>query len=399
MEDLILKGLMDGESAFTGPEIVQFDITNHCNNNCLCCWNNSPLLGEPSAEKQKELTSELSYDVIIKTINDLRDMGTKVLFFAGGGEPFMHPRIMDILSYSKKCGMRIFMNTNFTLIDSTTARMLVDMKIDHLHVSILAASGGTYAKVHPNKTEDTFYKIREMLIYIAALKRNKNQQFGGPDYPLGPLPHIAMHYVLFSENFHEIDDMVNLAMDVTADSIEFPLVDIVPGKTDSLLLDKDQIAAVYTELKRQVKKIDLYNKTVGVKLNIINKELIESRLESDLAEQGKYELDLVTKLPCYVGWMFLRILADGNVNSCLKSHRISLGNIHEQSIREIWNSDKQKLFRKKALRHDPQDAFFHLIGNDLAPKFGCLSSCDNIKINLEMHNKYGGTLREHGKIT
>jgi hypothetical protein len=138
---------------------------------------------------------------------------------------------------------------------------------------------------------------------------------------------------------------------------------------------------------------------VPVKLQIVNKELIESRLDSDRAEEGKYELDVVTKQPCYVGWMFLRVLANGEVNSCLKSHRMPVGNIYEQSIRDIWNGEKQRLFRQKTLKHDPADAFFHLIGNDIAPRFGCLDSCDNIKINLEMHYKYGETLREHGKIT
>ncbi len=399
MEDLILKGILDGENAFAGPEIVQFDITNRCNNNCLCCWNNSPLLGEPSSEKKKELSSELSYEIIIKTINELKEMGTKVLFFAGGGEPFMHPRIMDILKYAKDCGMRVFTNTNFTLVDSQRARALVDMKVDHIHVSVLAASGKTYAKIHPNKNEETFFMIREILKYVACLKTIKNQHLGGAAYPSGPLPHIGMHYVIFNENYHEIDEMVNLAIDVAADSVEFPLVDIVPGKTDALLLNKEQLAFVEQELKRQVKKIDLYNPTVPVRLDIINKELIDRRLDSDLAEKGKYELDIVTKQPCYVGWMFLRILADGEVNSCLKAHRVPIGNIYEQSIRDIWNNDKQKLFRQKALKHDPADAFFQLIGNDVACKFGCRDSCDNIKINIEMHNKYGRTLKDHGKIT
>jgi MoaA/NifB/PqqE/SkfB family radical SAM enzyme len=289
------------------------------------------------------------------------------------------------------------MNTNFTLIDSQKARALVEMKIDHIHVSILAASGKTYAKVHPNKTEETFFAIKEMLKYIACLKSIKNQHLGGPDYPLGPLPHIGMHYVLFNENYQEIDEMVNLAMEVAADSVEFPLIDIVPGKTDPLLLSKEELDFVYKELKRQVKKIELYNPTVPVKLQIVNKELIESRLDSDQAEDGKYEVDSVIKQPCYVGWMFLRILANGEVNSCLKSHRLCLGNIYERSIQDIWNNDKQRLFRQKALRHDPQDVFFHMIGNDVAT-FGCADSCDNIKINIEMHNKYGGLLKHHGKI-
>ncbi|MBN1493778.1 MAG: radical SAM protein [Candidatus Omnitrophica bacterium] len=399
MDDPILKGILNGREAFIGPEIVQFDITNHCNNNCLCCWNNSPLLGVPDEEMRKELNNELPYELIIKTIDDLKAMGTKILFFAGGGEPFMHPRIMDILKYSKNAGMRVYLNSNFTLIDSQKAREVVEMKVDHIHVSILAATAATYVKVHPNKTENTFYTIKEMLKYIARLKAIKNQHLGGPDHPLGPLPHIGMHYVLFNANYHEIDAMVNLAIEVHADSVEFPLIDIVPGKTDTLLLGKDELNFVADELKQQVEKIDLYNPTVPVKLQIVNKELFEQRIYAVKASEGKYEDTVVTKQPCYVGWMFLRILANGNVNSCLKSHRMPVGNIYEHSIREIWDGDKQKEFREKALLHDPNDAYFNLIGNDPTCKFGCLDSCDNIKINIEMHQRYGKALKEHGKIT
>jgi MoaA/NifB/PqqE/SkfB family radical SAM enzyme len=399
MEDLIFKGILNGREAFTGPQIVQFDITNRCNNNCLCCWNNSPLLGPPDPEKTKELQAELPFELVVKTIDELRQMGTKVLFFAGGGEPFMHPRIMDILTHAKHAGMCVYMNSNFTFVDSQRARQLVDIKVDHIHVSILAGTAETYVKVHPNKTAKSFYAIKEMLEYIARLKDLKHQHLFAATNPLGPLPHIGMHYVLFNTNYHEINQMVDLAIEVCADSVEFPLIDIVRGKTESLLLDKDQLNFVADELERQVKKIDRYNQPVPVKIDIINKELFEKRIYAQKAAEGKYEDSIVTQQPCYAGWMFLRILATGDVNPCLKAHRIPVGNIYEQSIQEIWGSEKQKEFRAKAFEHDPHDPYFSLIGNDPTCTFGCLDSCDNIQINIDMHDRYGRILEDHGKLT
>ena len=125
MEDLLLKGILDGSYAFTGPEIVQFDITNRCNNNCICCWNNSPLLGELTEEKRKEKECELPFDLVKKTIGELREMGTKTLFFAGGGEPFIHPQIMEILECAKDNGMRVCINTNFTFLCSFNTSAMV----------------------------------------------------------------------------------------------------------------------------------------------------------------------------------------------------------------------------------------------------------------------------------
>jgi len=249
IDDPVLKGILDGSRTFIGPEIVQFDITNRCNNNCLCCWNNSPLLGESGDEKRKEKAYELPFNLVKRTIRELRDMGTKTLFFAGGGEPFIHPQIMEILRYVKECDMRVFINTNFTLIDRNRAKEIVDLKLDHIHVSLLAGRANTYALIHPNKTEETFYKIKEILQYIAWLKKKKNQHL------YNPVPHINLYNVICNRNYRDINNMVDLALEVKADTIELTPVDIVPGKTDSLLLNKEQIAGISRNVNVQLERL------------------------------------------------------------------------------------------------------------------------------------------------
>jgi MoaA/NifB/PqqE/SkfB family radical SAM enzyme len=163
--DFILKGILDGSRAFTGPSIVQFDLTNRCNSNCLCCWNNSPLLGELSNEKKRERQYELPLDLIKKTIVELKEMGTKNLFFAGGGEPFVHPDIMEVLECAKQNNMKVFINTNFTCLDEEKVEKIVDLKVDLIHVSLLAGNSKTYVSVHPNKSESDFYRIKKLLEY------------------------------------------------------------------------------------------------------------------------------------------------------------------------------------------------------------------------------------------
>lgn len=392
LSDSLLKGILDGAYAFCGPEIVQFDITNKCNNNCICCWNNSPLLGSINPEREKEMHDELPYSLIIKTIRELREMGTKTLFFAGGGEPFKHPHIMEILRFAKDCDMRIFINTNFALIDKDRARELVNLKIEHIHVSLLSGTAATYALVHPNKTEDTFYRIKEMLHYIAQLKREKEQHL------YNPLPHITLYQVVFNKNYKEIDKIVDLAFEVKADSIEFAPIDVIPEKTDVLLLNKEQIRYVAKETDFQLRRIEKYNVNEPVKIQVEPIYNFLKRINSPGALESKYESETVTRQPCYVGWAFLRILANGNVNPCLKAHRISVGNIYELAIKDIWNNPQQKLFREKSFLLDGTDPYFRLIGNNPYMQFGCLNSCDNIQINFDMHNRYGQVLKENGRI-
>jgi hypothetical protein len=101
---------------------------------------------------------------------------------------------------------------------------------------------------------------------------------------------------------------------------------------------------------------------------------------------AEYDSDFIDKLPCYVGWTYARILADGNVNSCLKSHRFPVGNLYEQSFTEIWNGARQREFRQHALAPSKAaDPFFRLIGNDPKCQVGCYKSCDNLGENIPFH--------------
>jgi len=394
MEDLLLKGILDGKTGFIGPQIVQFDLTNRCNNNCLCCWNRSPLLGEFNEQKREENNRELSFDVIKKTLLELKELGTKDIFLAGGGEPFAHPDIMKILKLVKQNGMRVFINTNFTLIDKEKVREIVDLKIDLIHVSLLAGTARTYARVHPNKSEDTFNKIKDNLKYLMDIRKEKKQE--GPV----PLPHIDLHHVIFNENYKDIKAMVDFALSLNSNTIEFTPVDTIPGKTDSLLLNYWQKWFVLMQIVIQNKRIEIVKKVrKEIPLFIEQYHSFRKRLLSRKVAQGEYEDKTVSSHPCYVGWAFARILADGNVNPCLKAHKISIGNIYNQQFKDIWNSPQEQLFREKSFSLNRQDPYFTLIGNDPKARFGCLKSCDNIQINKDIHDKYGAILKEYGKIT
>ena len=61
------------------------------------------------------------------------------------------------------------------------------------------------------------------------------------------------------------------------------------------------------------------------------------------AEVANYDAEILNQMPsCYAGWSFARILATGEVNSCLKSFKMPVGNIFESSFPEIWQNEKQE---------------------------------------------------------
>ena len=73
--ELDLIGILDGQWAFMGPELVQIDLTNACNNDCIACWCRSPLLkSDRISEDIGQQT--LPFGIVRHTLEDCARMGT-----------------------------------------------------------------------------------------------------------------------------------------------------------------------------------------------------------------------------------------------------------------------------------------------------------------------------------
>ncbi|MDD5730488.1 MAG: radical SAM protein, partial [Candidatus Omnitrophica bacterium] len=359
---LELLGIFNGAFAFCGPECVQIDLTYNCNNNCIGCWCNSPLLKDRAYKGSKKYKT-LPTPLVKELIEELAELGTRQLYFSGGGEPFMHPDIIEIIDFAKKKGLHCSINTNFTLVNEFTVKKLIELGLDYLTVSVWSGNAATYAATHPNKDEAAFYKISDMLLMLNSLKN-------------GSKPYVKVYNVISNINFRELTEMYKFAKDTKSESLEFTVVDTIPGATDALILSKEQRQFVLQQCE------NLQKQQNGAK--ILNLEHFMRRLSDTSADKAEYDSELIGKTPCYIGWAFARIMPNGDVNSCLKSHRIPVGNLYEKSFKEIWNSAKQVEFRRKALRMQRGDPYFALIGNDQNCKIGCYKSCDDLGRNQEV---------------
>ncbi|TAM43131.1 hypothetical protein EPN54_00635, partial [bacterium] len=111
------------------------------------------------------------------------------------------------------------------------------------------------------------------------------------------------------------------------------------------------------------------------------------RVSCEGAVSGNYDEGIAEETPCYSGWLFARIKADGNVTPCLKSHRLSTGNINDSSFGEIWNSLPQQYFREKTRTLRKTEPYFFMIGNGSPGSPGCSRICDDLTRNIAMHRK------------
>lgn len=238
-DNLELVGVLQGERAYAGPSALEIDLTNDCNNTCVGCWCHSLQMGElkfAGAMKRQFLETA----IIEKLLDDAWAMGTRKVQLAGSGEPFMHPDVMRILAHAKRLGYEVTIVTNLNFITRERADKLVELGVDRITASVWAGTAATYVATHPNQTEKSFERLRDVLGYLWARKRALGRS----------APLVKMYHVVSSVNCRDLEPMVALAVETGCEQVELQITDIVPGRSDSLALSDADRAAVIEQLGR-----------------------------------------------------------------------------------------------------------------------------------------------------
>ena len=370
---LDLVGVFQGEYAFTGPYTIQLDVTNRCNNDCIACWLHSPLLRK-TGPNAKDLRAQLRFDLVRQMLDDAAAMGTRDIYMAGGGDPIVYPWLKETVEHAKGHGMTVAVNTNFALADDEWCDWACEVGLDDMTVSMWAGSSETYDATHPNKKPEDFIKLRDRITYLNKRKRE-----------VGQGPTVKLYQVVSNLNAHEFRGMYDLVESTGSDAVEFTVVDTVPGHTDVLLFDEEsrlRLLHESLELQKELKERGEENRLFGY-------EQWLRRLRCDSVTDGLGDANVVHSFPCTIGWSFLRIMPDGKVTSCLKSHRIPIGNLNDERLLSMWNNEKQRHFRRKTNVMEKRDPWFSNIGNDPTAACGCEKSCDDLGRNLAMQHRVG----------
>ncbi len=368
--NLDLVGVLNGKTSFKGPRMIQLDPTNACNNDCIACWSFSPLLSDKSMPHE-ERGKHIPLDRLFPLVDELAEMGTEEVYLAGGGDPWMYPHMVELLARIKERGMRVTIHTNFSMVDRAKAKRIVELGVDFLTVSLWAATAETYTRNHPNKAEETFERVVDTLTYLCSLRQSRSAPF------------VKLYNVISKLNVHEFPLMHQFARKIGADGIEFAPVDTIPDRTECLLLDEED----RRWLQDRCLEMEQENSAAGGRPQLFDFDIFKGRIGSQETVLGLHDEKNVSVTPCTIGFHFARIMADGNVTPCMKGDKIPLGNIYQNSFREIWSGSRHNWFREKARQIPRSDPFFALIGKDPSARVGCYKSCDDIGRNKYIQNR------------
>jgi MoaA/NifB/PqqE/SkfB family radical SAM enzyme len=111
-------------NAITGGPIWAFVwITRQCNQNCSHCyvWNNS--------------LPHMDMTVFRQTVDKLRHLGV-VFVSLFGGEPTLHPQLIEMIAHAKSSRRRIYLNTDLTAANTNLLIQTVQAGVDIISFSL-----------------------------------------------------------------------------------------------------------------------------------------------------------------------------------------------------------------------------------------------------------------------
>jgi len=174
-------------------------LTYRCNNNCFMC---NTL--DVAREWKRKGFREMEGAQLNRLIDGIADLGVSVLSLTGG-EPLLHPDVIDIVAQARARGLIVHLNTNGMLVDEAMADRLVGAGLDSVNLSLDGAVAETHDRLR--RTRGGYARIEGAITNFRKAR--------GP--ALGPTINVVS--VISSENLAEMPAIVALAKRWGADSI------------------------------------------------------------------------------------------------------------------------------------------------------------------------------------
>jgi MoaA/NifB/PqqE/SkfB family radical SAM enzyme len=359
---------------------ITIEPTNQCNLTCLTCMRN--VWNEPAGR--------MSTSTFSKIISDIQEFNpTPMIFFGGYGEPLSHPEILTMLQQAKSTGASVEMITNATLLDEKTILALCQIGINRLWVSIDGATPASYADI---RLGDALPGVIASLEFLANHKAN-----------LGLTePRLGIAFVAMQRNIADLPAVIELGLRLGADqfSVSNVLAHTPELMQEVLLNDALDLGSQRTteNLPRiSLPRLDITQETKETLLKLMGGPY-------RLALEHQFLNPSVRVCP-FIEDGSLSIRWDSTVSPCPPllhshmhylenhprlSHAFSVGNLMQQSLKDIWLSP-----RYLELRSILQDF-------DFSPCATC-NACEMSEQNLEdclgnLHPTCGGCLWAQGLI-
>ncbi len=165
------------------PFLVDVELTNYCNLNCIFC-------GQQAMTRHKGFMSE---EIFKKVIDECVIYNTPVRFIRWG-EPTMHPKLIEFSQYVKSKGLLLHITTNGLAMDEKKMTSLIELGLDSIIFSFQGATKEQYEIMRNNNRYD---ELKENIFKFIELRGDREKPF------------IHISSTMTDETKEEIDQFVN----------------------------------------------------------------------------------------------------------------------------------------------------------------------------------------------
>ncbi len=150
------------------PRLVAIEPTNRCNLRCVMC----PVHSAPEGKK-KRASGFMAFTLFKRVIKQLPERKKVNLVLHGYGEPLLHPKIVEMVSFAKKSGVNdVQFATNGMLLSREKSKGLIASGLDRLDVSLDGYTKAEYEKIRVGANFETVKEnIAEFLRLRGAGKK------------------------------------------------------------------------------------------------------------------------------------------------------------------------------------------------------------------------------------
>jgi radical SAM protein with 4Fe4S-binding SPASM domain len=277
------------------PISISIEPTTSCNLRCPECPSGLRSFTRPTGMLQDKLYQEV-IDQLATTLS--------YLTFYFQGEPYLNPRFLDMVAYASRKGIYTATSTNAHYLDDENAKATVLSGLDRLIVSIDGTTQESYESYRiGGKLDKVIEGTRNILRWRRQLRART--------------PHVVFQFLVVRPNEHQVPAVYTLARELGVDRVALKTAQIYDYKNGSDLIPLDE-------------KYSRYSRD----------------------ENGVYSIKNELLNHCWKMWQSCVITWDGKVVPCCfdKDAHYVMGDLSENSFREIWQSEAYQQFRASLLR-------------------------------------------------
>jgi MoaA/NifB/PqqE/SkfB family radical SAM enzyme len=332
--------------AFQAPSWVTIQLLEQCNLRCRMCYE----WGETGSYHQNSDQAMLDLPTVLRIVNEC--LPTRPMFEFFGGEPMLYPHLWEVIAAIRQGGSELAFPTNGTLLEENADR-LVECGPNRLWVSI----DGPKSINDRQRGTGVFKRVMRGLDALNAAKIRKGSRY----------PEVGITCVVTPSNCDYVEALflqcldLNLISCVSIELQSFATREQVKQYGDQLkadfgiaatpcaqayVRDPDIFSGIDTvHLAQQMRAVADACAQCGIIFHSQPQTFDANTIRQYFGGQWQAMID--HKNRCGVPWVAAEISARGEVTTCHTFYDLPLGNVHQESLLDIWRGERVAQLRKR----------------------------------------------------